>query len=256
MLQKQPKYYTPAEYLALEEAAETKNEYFQGQIFAMSGGSTNHSRIAVSVCALLAAAFEDKSCEVFNSDVKLLVQANGLYTYPDAMVVCGPVEYAEARTDTITNPVAIIEVLSKSTRSYDKSKKFELYQDLPSFQDYILIDQDRVYIEHYHKLEVGRWVLTLFNNLDTTLTLSTLGVSLAVRRIYHKVEWPPKKLVLKEASAPYPVSLTEALLTDEVVILEKEGQPVAALVPISEYKAFHAWYEAEESRQVYPLEEL
>src|SRR5688572_31697002 len=115
MLQKQPRYYTPEEYLALEEVAETKNEYFQGEIFAMSGGSANHNQIAVSVCMMLAAEFEEKPCKVFSSDLRLLVQANGLYTYPDAMVVCDPVEYAEGRNDTITNPIVIVEVLSQST---------------------------------------------------------------------------------------------------------------------------------------------
>jgi Uma2 family endonuclease len=211
----------------------------------MSGGSTNHNRIMVSVSMMLAAEFEGKPCEVFSSDVRLLVQANGLYTYPDAMVVCGPVEYVAGRSDTVTNPVAIIEVLSKSTRDYDRGKKFELYRDLTSLQDYVLIDQERVYIEYYHKLEDGRWVLTLFNNLDTILTLTAIGVSLAVSRIYHKVDWSMKKLSLKETHAPYDISLAEALLTDEVVILEKEGQPVAALLPIAEYTAFRSWRERE-----------
>jgi Uma2 family endonuclease len=249
MLQKQPKYYTPEEYLALEEAAETKNEYFQGEIFAMSGGSTNHNQIAVSICTILDVAFEEKPCKVFSSDVRLLVQANGLYTYPDAMVVCGPIEYAEGRNDTVTNPIVIVEVLSKSTREYDRGKKFELYRDLPSFQDYLLIDQDRVYIEHYHKLKDGRWVLTLFNNLETNLTLTAIDVSLSVRRIYHKVDWPTKKRTLKEAHVPYSAFLLEILSPDEVVILEKAGEPVAALMSIEEYKAYQSWREAEKNYQ-------
>lgn len=234
MLQRQPEYYTPEEYLALEEAAETKHEYFQGEIFAMSGGSTNHNRIAVSVCTILATEFEEKPCEVFSSDVKLLVQANGLYTYPDAMVVCGPVEYAEGRNDTVTNPIVIVEVLSKSTRDYDRDKKFELYRDLPSFRDYLLIDQDRVYIEHYHRLEEGRWVLTLYNNLDTSLTLTAIEVSLPVRRIYHKVEWPPKKRILKESDAPYAIEpLTPDLPFDDMTwrqLLEEELQRYITLL--------------------------
>ncbi|MFN8454993.1 MAG: Uma2 family endonuclease [Anaerolineae bacterium] len=248
MLQPQPKYYTPAEYLALEEVAETKSEYFQGEIFAMSGGSTNHNRIALNVCAMLNLAFEDKPCEVFSSDVKVLVQDNGLYTYPDAMVVCGSIEYAEGRNDTITNPIVIFEVLSKSTRDYDRGKKFELYRDLPSLQEYVLIDQERVYLEHYHKVEDGRWVLTLFNNPDTTLTLAAIGVSLAVNRIYHKVDWPTKKPNLKEAGVSYDISWVEALLADGALLVKKGGQPVAALVPIAEYTAFQSWREAERRR--------
>lgn len=189
MLQKQTRSYTPAEYLALEDEADHKSEYFQGEIFAMAGGSTNHNIIAGNVYTLLNQAVAAEPCIAFTSDVKILVKANGLYTYPDAMVVCGPLEYAEGRTDTLTNPVLIVEVLSKSTRSYDRDKKFELYRALESLQDYILIDQERVYLEHYHKLEDNRWVLTLFNRLDTDLVLTTLKVSLPLNRIYHKVGW-------------------------------------------------------------------
>jgi Uma2 family endonuclease/predicted nucleotidyltransferase len=234
VLQKQPRYYTPEEYLALEEVVETKNEYFQGEIFAMSGGSANHNRIAVSVCMMLAAEFEESSCEVFSSDVRLLVQAIGLYTYPDAMVVCDPVEYVEDRNDTVTNPIVIVEVLSKSTREYDRDKKFELYRDLPSFRDYLLIDQDRVYIDHYHKLEDGRWVLTLFNNPDTDLTLTAIEVSLSVRRIYHKVDWPTKKQTLKEAYGLYTIEpLTPDLPVDDITwrqLLEEELQRYISLL--------------------------
>jgi hypothetical protein len=172
------------------------------------------------------------------------VQDNGLYTYPDAMVVCGSVEYAEGRNDTITNPIVIFEVLSKSTRDYDRGKKFELYRDLPSLQDYALIDQERVYLEHYHKVADGRWTLTIFNSLETTLTLTTIEVSLAVSRIYHRVDWSTQKPALKEAGIPYQVSLSESLLGDEVMILAKGGQPVAALVPMVEYTAFQSWRKA------------
>lgn len=252
MLQKQPHYYTPAEYLELEEKASYRSEYFEGEIFAMSGGSTNHNRIMVSVAMMLATEFEEKPCEVFSADVRLLVQANGLYTYPDVIVVCSPIEYVEGRSDTITNPIVIIEVLSKSTCDYDRGQKFERYRELASLQDYILIEQERVYIEHYHKLETGRWVLTLFNNPATILSLTSIEVSLPVSRIYHKVVWPPEKPGLKETSHPYTILGDDALLTGKVVILEKAGQPVAALVPIAEYRAFQSWCEAEEARSLSP----
>ncbi|NJN97507.1 MAG: Uma2 family endonuclease [Anaerolineales bacterium] len=189
MLQKQTRYYTPAEYLALEDEADHKSEYFQGEIFAMAGGSINHNIIAGNVYALLNQAVADEPCIAFTSDVKILVKENGLYTYPDAMVVCGPLEYVEGRTDTVTNPILIVEVLSKSTRNYDRDKKFELYRALKSLQDYVLVDQERVYIEYYHKLEDGRWILTLFNRSDTDLTLTTIQARLPISQIYHKVDW-------------------------------------------------------------------
>jgi hypothetical protein len=139
-------------------------------------------------------------------------------------------------------------VWSKTTRDYDRGKTFELYRELASLQDYLLIDQERVYLEHYHKLEDDRRVLTLFNHLDTTLTLTSIEVSLAVSHIYHKVGWSMKKQTLREARIPYDIPLAEALLGDEVVILEKEGRPVAALAPMAEYTAFQFWREAEKPR--------
>lgn len=117
MFQPEQKYYTPEEYLALEEDAEYKSEYYQGEIFAMSGGSPNHNRIAGNLYIALREALEGKSCEAFFSDMRLQVKKNGLYTYPDVMVVCGGLEFVKGRTDTITNPVVIIEVLSESTHT-------------------------------------------------------------------------------------------------------------------------------------------
>lgn len=189
MLQKQNRYYTPTEYLALEDNAEHKSEYFQGEIFAMAGGSTNHNIIAGNIYALLNQLLTAEPCIAFTGDVKILVKPNGLYTYPDAMVVCGELEYAENRTDTITNPLVIVEVLSKSTREYDRGKKFELYRAIESFQDYILVDQERIYLEHYHKIEDGRWLLTIYHHPDSELTIPTLKIELPINRIYHKVDW-------------------------------------------------------------------
>ncbi len=182
-------YHTPEEYLALEEKADCKSEYYQGEIFAMSGASINHNRIANNLNAVLNVAFETKPCEAFSSDMRLLVKKNGLYTYPDVMVVCGKPQFVEGRDDTITNPVVIVEVLSKSTRDYDRGAKFELYRATGSFQDYVLIDQERPYIEYFHKLEDGRWLLSEFSDLDATLTLEAIDFTIPIRRIYHKVDW-------------------------------------------------------------------
>lgn len=189
MFQRKTTLYTLEEYLALEEEAESKSEYYQGEIFAMASGSVNHNQIMSNVNAVLNFALETKTCRVFSSDMRLLVKASGLYTYPDVMVACDPLEFTPGRTDTITNPLVLIEVLSKSTREYDRGKKFEFYQTIETFQDYLLIDQERVRLEYFHKLKDGRWILTIFNNPDVKLTIDSIGVELPITRIYHKVDW-------------------------------------------------------------------
>ncbi|MFN8458666.1 MAG: Uma2 family endonuclease [Anaerolineae bacterium] len=189
MFKRQVAFYTPEEYLALEEKAEYKSEYYNGEIFAMAGGSYNHNIIASNINALLNQFFEAKPCFVFGSDMRLLVKPNGLYTYPDVMVICGQVQFAEGRTDTVTNPLIIVEVLSKSTRDYGRGFKFELYRTMETLQDYILVDQTRIHIEYFHKLEEGRWVLIETNTPDTILTIQALNLELPINRIYHKVDW-------------------------------------------------------------------
>ncbi len=189
MLNHQKQYYTPEEYLALEEEADYKNEYYQGEIFAMSGASVNHNRIARNVVTVLGIAFETGSCEIFIGDVRLLVKKNGLYTYPDVMIVCGELEFAEGRDDTITNPIVIVEVLSKSTEGYDRGAKFELYRALPTLQDYVLVDQYKVHVEYFHKLDDGRWILQEFNQLEDTLPIESINYEIPLNRIYQKVDW-------------------------------------------------------------------
>ncbi|RMD86186.1 MAG: Uma2 family endonuclease, partial [Calditrichaeota bacterium] len=139
------KYYTPEEYLALEEAAEYKSEYYKGEIFAMSGASINHNRIVMNLSTELNTALRDTKCEVFMSDMRLWVEAVQLFTYPDIVILCEQPQFYDDRDDTITNPFIIFEVLSESTKNYDRGEKFEFYRSLPSFQEYILVDQYKVH---------------------------------------------------------------------------------------------------------------
>lgn len=189
MVAKPQKHYSPEEYLALEETAEYRSEYYRGEIFAMSGGSANHNRIAGNLYMALRDVFRGKPCEAFITDMRLLVKKNGLYTYPDIMVVCGSLAFAKGRTDTITNPIVIIEVLSESTQGYDRGAKFELYRTIDSLQDYVLVDQARVHVEYFRKLEDGRWLLTEFNDLEAVLRLESVAVEIPLRRAYEQVEW-------------------------------------------------------------------
>ena len=139
------RYYSPEEYLVLEEAADYKSEYIDGEIVPMAGGSTNHNQIAGNFYAELNFAFKKLGYRVFMSDVRLWIPQRRIYTYPDVMVVVGESEYYNNRTDTITNPRVIIEVLSPSTKGYDRSKKFEAYRTIPTFEEYLLLDQTRIY---------------------------------------------------------------------------------------------------------------
>ena len=189
MFKRQSQVYTLEEYLALEAQAEYKSEYFQGEIFAMAGGSYNHNVIAGNLYAALHQFLAPKDCTAFTGDMRILVKKRELYTYPDVLVVCGRPKFASGRTDTLTNPMIIVEVLSKSTQAYDRGQKFEFYRSIDTFADYVLIDQERVHIEYFHKFKDGRWVLTELTTPDATLTLETIDFAIPLHQIYHKADW-------------------------------------------------------------------
>ncbi len=198
----QQKYYTPEEYLALEEAAEYKSEYINGRIVpmtgditdcehiaSMAGGSTNHNQIAGNFYAELNFAFKRLDYRVFMGDVRLWISQQSIFTYPDVMVTAGEPEYYNDRTDTITNPVVIIEVLSKSTKTYDTGEKFEAYRTIPTFQEYILIDQTRIHIEQYSKTANKRWSLCEYDEEDSAIALSSVNFQISLSDIYNKVRF-------------------------------------------------------------------
>jgi Uma2 family endonuclease len=189
MLAKQLHFYTPEEYLALEEKAEYKSEYYQGEIVAMAGASINHNRITRNVVAALTNAFAAKPCEAFASDLRLWLEKRQYYTYPDVMVVCGDLEFVKGRTDTITNPKVIIEVLSESTENYDRSKKFHAYWTLDSLAEYVLIDQYRPRVEYFRQVSEKEWLLRVLTKVDDVLKLETIGVEIPLETIYHNVAW-------------------------------------------------------------------
>lgn len=189
MFAKQSHSYTPAEYLALEEKAEYKSEYFQGKIVAMAGASLNHSRIVRNLSALLNQAFAAKPCEVFTTDVRLWIEKRNFFTYPDVIVVCDEPQFFKDRTDTITNPQIIIEVLSKSTAEYDRSDKFHAYWTLDSFAEYVLVDQYRVQVEYFRRVSGKQWELQVFTRLDESLSLKSIEVKLPLEQIYQRVNW-------------------------------------------------------------------
>jgi Uma2 family endonuclease len=193
MAQPQKQFYTPQEYLALEEAAAYKSEYYDGQIYMMAGGSETHALICINFASELRLALKGKTCRTYGSDLKVEVKGGEAYTYPDVAVICGKPEFVKNRTDTITNPVVVIEVLSASTGQYDRTAKFELYQALPSMQHYVLVDQKRIYVGCYEKLENDTWLLHIYRNLQDTLKLAALGVEIKLAEIYADVDFAEVK---------------------------------------------------------------
>ena len=155
----------------------------------MAGGTINHNRIAGNVYHATRSNFKGKRCEAFNSNMKVRIDEHDLDTYPDAIIICGKPQMFEDRKDMVTNPKVIFEVLSDSTKSDDRGTKFEFYRALASFEDYVLIDQTRVYIEYYHKLANGRWEMTIINRLDQTLHLRSIQIDLPVEALYDYVDW-------------------------------------------------------------------
>jgi Uma2 family endonuclease len=182
-------YSTEEQYLALEETAEYKSEYLDGEIIPMTGGSTNHNRIAGNVYIALNLALPEQEYDAFIGDVRLWVPKVRLYTYPDVMVIFGEPEYHNNRTDTITNPQVIVEVLSKSTKNYDRGDKFTFYKTLPSFREYILIDQTKIKVEQYSKTENKRWLYCEYDEEDTALVFNSLELEVPLSAIYKKVNF-------------------------------------------------------------------
>lgn len=193
---------SPAEYLARERASETRSEYFQGRVYAMTGASSQHGRITVNLAAALCKQLRGGPCEAFVTDLRVLVRANGLYTYPDLVVACRDARYEDAHFDTLMDPTVILEILSPSTESYDRGRKFALYRELDTLREYVLVAQDRPHVECFTR-DGDRWTLTESVGLDATLGLASAGVTLSLRDLYERVEWPetPPLRVVREPAA-------------------------------------------------------
>lgn len=181
------KYITPEEYLAMEEAAEIKHEYFQGEIFAMAGASIAHNRIVKNFINRFELGLSGKNCEAFMDNMRLWIEENGLFTYPDLMVICGEAAFYPDRDDTVTNPIVIVEVLSDSTKNYDRGEKFRFYRSIQTLQEYILIDQYSVHVEQYYLEAPNKWVLVEYNQLNDALKFAKIDFEISLQDIYRRV---------------------------------------------------------------------
>ena len=188
MYAKRQQWISPEEYLEMERQAEIKSEYIAGEIFAMAGASRSHNLIVRNISRGLDPQREGQACGVYTNDMRVEVDPTGLYTYPDAVVVCGQPQFKDANEDTLLNPTVIMEVLSDSTASYDRGEKFEHYGTLPSLTDYLLIAQDRAAIEQRVRTDRG-WQLAFHYGLDAVVPLPSIGCALPLSDVYDRIEF-------------------------------------------------------------------
>lgn len=183
------KFKTQEEYLAFERASLEKHEYYQGEIFAMSGAGMRHNRIQVNFIREVGSYLKGKPCDVFGSELRVHIPANTLYTYPDALIVCDKPQMLDNEFDTLLNPVVVVEILSRTTQSYDRGDKFALYRSIPSLKEYILINSEKLGIEQYHRQQDDAWLLHVQQEKEATLFIHSINFSLPVSELYSGVEF-------------------------------------------------------------------
>ena len=181
-------YLTPEEYIATERKATLKSEYLSGEIVAMSGASDTHNLITMNVATGLYNQLAEQGCRVYASDMRVGIEEGASYFYPDIAVTCDKPRFEDDVFDTLINPQVVIEVLSDSTANYDRGEKFRRYRQLESLQEYLLISQDQVHVEHY--LRQGKqWILSEFSALENVLPLVSIEAELSLNQIYRFVEF-------------------------------------------------------------------
>jgi Uma2 family endonuclease len=183
------KVYTPDEYLALEIEADTRHEYRNGEIVPMTGGTPAHNELAGDLVFLLKTGLKKQPYSIFVTDQRLWIQERNLYTYPDVMVLRRPIELQPGRKDTVINPILIAEVLSDSTKAYDRGEKFATYRAISTLQEYLLIDQYQPHVEQYVKKDTNQWLFTEYKGLDARIPLATVAVELVLAELYENIEF-------------------------------------------------------------------
>ncbi|MBS1795049.1 MAG: Uma2 family endonuclease [Acidobacteria bacterium] len=185
---KKKKKYTAEEYLALEEKAEFRSEYDDGVITAMAGGSLDHARIVANLSRSIGNRISG-DCSALTSDLRVRVENYRKFYYPDVLILCGEPAFYEKRNDTVTNPVLIVEVLSKSTEAKDRGEKMLAYRTLESLREYVLISQDKAVVEQYTKTAGGDWIHKATIGLKSRVKLESVGVELGLEEVYQRVKF-------------------------------------------------------------------
>ncbi|MEM8777544.1 MAG: Uma2 family endonuclease, partial [Cyanobacteria bacterium P01_G01_bin.49] len=181
---------TSQEYLDFEIQAQESHEYKNGKIILMPGETLNHNRITGNFYASLNVALKGQTYDVFFIDQRLWIPHKKTYTYPDIMLIQGKLQLEEGRKDKITNPLLIVEVLSRSTEAYDRGEQFAAYRTIPSLREYILIEQYTPHIEQFSKTQSGRWLLSDYEGKDTILSLTSVPLEMLLADIYDRVDFP------------------------------------------------------------------
>jgi len=184
-------YVSVEEYLAFEEAAQEKHEYLDGYVRAMSGGTFMHSKIKVNLIAELKQRLRGRSCQPYDSDCRIAVPERRSYFYPDASVICGPIETDKTDPNSATNPTAVFEVLSPSTESYDRKQKLFTYRQCKSLRDCVFINYDMPVVEVFHRDDAGQWAHVVYTERVMTARVGSIDVELPLASIYEGVEFPP-----------------------------------------------------------------
>ncbi|CCI08151.1 Uma2 family endonuclease [Microcystis aeruginosa CS-1036] len=183
------KYYTPEEYLALEETSEDKNEYRQGEIIPMVGATTNHNQIAGNFYRRFPLTINNQDYYTYMETVRLWLSDYSIYTYPDVMVIKGQPLYQGNSQSNVINPLIIVEVLSNSTQAYDRGDKFKFYRSLPTFQEYILIEQSSYSVERYYKQKDDQWLIDFVMGENAVLQLVSVDWQISLQDLYQRVNF-------------------------------------------------------------------
>jgi Uma2 family endonuclease len=198
----------------MERMAPTRSEYFAGKVYAMAGASRRHVFIVTNIVASLGNQLRGQRCSAFANDLRVKVSAHDLYTYPDVGVVCGKGRYEDKQGDTLLNPTAIIEVISDSTESYDRGRKFEMYRTIDSLTDYLLVAQGKPLVEHFSRMPDTRWALSEHKGLEATVTIASIDCTLALADIYDKIDFDAGQPALRLVKEPPADFFSESVLAD------------------------------------------
>jgi Uma2 family endonuclease len=187
--QTEKKNYTIEEYLELEFASETRSEYRNGEIILMTGGTPNHNDISGNLYISLKQALKGKDYRTFYADQRLWIPAVSLYTYPDILVIKNPLDLQTGRTDTVVNPCFVAEVLSESTQNYDRGEKFAAYRTIPSFREYLLIDQYNIHVEHFLRTAVNQWIFLEYDDPTIMLSFGAFEFQIQIADLYENISF-------------------------------------------------------------------
>jgi len=177
---------SPQEYLEIERRNEFRSEFYNGEMFAMSGVTRRHDRINTRLTSLIDQHLTGKKCEAFSASMRVLATPSGLYTYPDLSATCEEPQFADQHFDTLTNPALLVEILSPSTENYDRGKKAKLYRVIPSLQELLFIAQDSYEVELYRRQADGTWSLMDAKGQDEAIALTSTGYTLSLGELYEK----------------------------------------------------------------------